>query len=57
MRALPTATGSERTPRFVPTGCLPIAMTQSDEDDDDAAGPEVNRTLDRVVDFLATYLP
>jgi hypothetical protein len=32
-------------------------MTQSDEDDDDAAGPEVNRTLDRVVDFLATYLP
>jgi hypothetical protein len=55
MRDLPAAAGSERTQRFVPAVGLPVVMPQSD--DDEAEDPEFNRTLDRVVDFLATYLP
>jgi hypothetical protein len=31
-------------------------MPQSDEDDEPEEA-EVNRTLDRVINFLATYLP
>lgn len=39
---------------------LPVTMDQPDEDtesSEEEQGEEINRTLDRVVDLLATYLP